>query len=297
MPIAILFSEYNDIVVYKIGKDRIEEKHGVILFYLESKTKRNQLIISIFTSVNQKKCSMKNMKKILVPVLILVFTVAFLSCKNNKTEKVESEEEMSMDMDTAVAAFEPFKLIVIKHKVADYDKWRKGYDAHDSVRQAYGISHYIIGRGMDEPNMVIVMDKMDDVVKAKEFSALPSLKEAMKNAGVMGKPEFAYYDVIRNDDSKTDIKDRLMVTHRVKDFDAWLKVYDDEGTIKRMEEGLIDRGMGRSVDDPNMVTVVFAISDMAKANANINSEEKKKLMTEAGVEGAPEMFFYKLEDM
>jgi hypothetical protein len=33
-----------------------------------------------------------------------------------------------------------------------------------------------------------------------------------------------------------------MVTHR-KDFDAWLKVYDEEGTIKRMEEGLIDRGL------------------------------------------------------
>lgn len=240
---------------------------------------------------------MKNVKKILVPVLLLVFTVAFLSCKKDKTGKMETEEEMPMDTVAEAAAFSPFKVIVIKHKVADYDKWRKEYDAHDSVRQAYGISHYVIGRGMDDRNTVMVIDKMNDVMKAKEFSAMPSLKEAMKKAGVTGSPEFAYYEVIRNDESKINLKDRLMVTHRVKDFDAWVKVYDAEGVAKRMEEGLIDRGMARSVDDPNMVTLVFAISDMDKAKASINSEEKKKLMTEAGVEGAPQMFYYKLEDM
>lgn len=238
---------------------------------------------------------MKKVKIILVPVLILVFTVAFLSCKNNKTEKVESEEEMTMDT-ASVTMFEPFKVIMIKHTVANYDKWRKEYDAHDSVRQAYGISHFVIGRGMEDPNKIIIIDKMTDVMKAKEFSALPSLKGVMKKAGVMGVPEFAYYDVIRNDDSKIDIKDRLMVTHHVKNFDAWLKVYDAEGMTKRMEEGLIDRGMAQSIDDPNMVTLVFAISDMKKARASITSEAKKKLMMEGGVEGAPQLFYYILED-
>ena len=239
---------------------------------------------------------MKNVKRKILPVLILIFAITFLSCKNNKTEKEESGEEMPMDTVSVAAVMEPFKVIVIKHKVANYDKWRKEYDAHDSVRVAHGISHFVIGRGMDDPNTIIVIDKMNDVMKAKEFSALPSLKGAMKKAGVMGVPEFAYYDVIRNDDSKINIKNRLMVTHRVKDFDAWLKVYDAEGMAKRMEEGLIDRGMARGIDDPNMVTLVFAISDMDKAKASINSEEKKKLMTEAGVEGAPQMFYYKLED-
>jgi len=246
--------------------------------------------------INLKNNSMKNLKKILSLLLIVVITVAFLSCKNNKTEVVESEEGISMDTDTVVAAFEPFKLIVIKHKVADYNKWRKEYDSHDSVRQAYGITHFVVGRGMDDPNTIIVMDKMNDVVKAKEFSAMPNLKEAMKIAGVIGKPEFGYYQVIRNDDSKINSKDRLMVTHRVKDFDIWLKVYDTEGMAKRMEDGLVDRGIARSIDDPNMVTVVFAISDLEKVKASIASEAKRNLMKEAGVEGAPQMLFYKLED-
>ena len=239
---------------------------------------------------------MRNIKNFLKPVLILVFTVAFLSCKNNKTEKTEPEEAKAMDTTSAVAVFEPFQVIVIKHKVADYEKWRKGYDAHDSVRKAYGISHYMIGRGIDDPNTIVVINKFSDVQKAKEFSMLPNLKEAMKKAGVISKPEFYYYDVIRNDDTQISERNRLKVTHRVKDFDAWLKVYDAEGTAKRMEEGLIDRGMARSIDDPNMVTLVFAVTDMEKAKASINSEAKKKLMMDAGVEGAPQMFFYKIVD-
>jgi len=236
---------------------------------------------------------MKNSKRLWMSVLVIVFTVVFFSCKNNKAEKVEEVSTME-EVDTASTAFMPFKVIVIKHDVADYNKWRLAYDAHDSVRMTYGISHFVIGRGMDNPNTIMVIDKMDDVNKAKDFSMLPSLKDAMKKAGVLNTPKFGFYEVIRNDNSKINLKDRLMVTHRVKDFDAWLKVYDEEGIIKRMEGGLIDRGMARNIDDPNIVTIVFAISDIDKAKALIKSEEQKKVMMDAGVEGVPEMFFYKL---
>lgn len=226
---------------------------------------------------------------------MVFFIVAVFSCKNDKKEVKEEVPKME-EMNTSSMPFKPFKIIGIKHKVADYELWRMGYDAHDSVRKAYGITHFVIGRGMDDPNTVIIMDKMEDVKKAKEFSVLPNLKQTMAKAGVIGIPEFSFYEVIREDNSKINLRDRLMVTHRVKDFDAWLKVYDAEGIDKRMAEGLIDRGMARGIDDPNMVTLVFAISDLEKAKASINSEAKKKLMTEAGVEGKPEMFYYKLVD-
>ena len=239
---------------------------------------------------------MEYIKKFLTPVLLLVFMVTFLSCKKDKTEK---EEEPKKEEDTTMVAnpvFMSFDVIVIKHQVADYNKWLKAYNAHDSIRQSYGITHFVIGRGMENENMIIVINKLNDIKKAKEFSTLPSLKEAMKKADVMGVPIFSFYNVIRNDDSTINLKDRLMVSHKVKDFDTWLNVYDSEGTSKRMEEGLIDRGMARSVDDPNMVILVFAISDMEKAKAAMNSPEKKKLMMQAGVEGAPELFYYKLVD-
>ncbi len=84
-----------------------------------------------------------------------------------------------------------------------------------------------------------------------------------------------------------------MVTHKVKDFDAWLKVYDGEGKATRASQGMVDRVLARGIDDPNIVHIVFAVTDMAKAKAAISSEAKKKLMTSAGVEGPPTIEFYK----
>ena len=109
-----------------------------------------------------------------------------------------------------------------------------------------------------------------------------------------GAPTFSYIDVVRNDDTKIDQKERLMVVHKVKNYNAWLKVYDGEGKETRAANGLIDRGLGRGVNDSNMVYIVFAITDMAKAKARLSSPELKKIMTDAGVEGAPKSFFYRI---
>jgi hypothetical protein len=48
------------------------------------------------------------------------------------------------------------------------------------------------------------------------------------------------------------------------------------------------------VDDTKAVTLILEISDLEKLKASVKSEEQKKLMIEAGVEGVPEMFYYKL---
>jgi hypothetical protein len=100
--------------------------------------------------------------------------------------------------------------------------------------------------------------------------------------------------VIRDDNSPIEQKERLIVAHHVKDFDAWLKAFDGEGKEARASYGLLDRGLARGVDDPNMVYVLFAVTDIAKAKARSSSPELKKLMTDAGVDGPPTVSFYKL---
>ncbi len=74
---------------------------------------------------------------------------------------------------------------------------------------------------------------------------------------------------------------------------CWLKVFDQEGTESRAGQGLIDVVLARGIADSNVVFLVFNIKDMAKAKASIFSEEKKKLMMSAGVEGTPKIEFYK----
>jgi len=113
----------------------------------------------------------------------------------------------------------------------------------------------------------------------------------MEKGGVLSKPVIQFFHVIRFN-PKSKEKQWVRVTHRVKDFDAWLKVFDNEGTENRASQGLIDVALGRGIDDPNIVALVFDIKDMTKAKASIFSEEKKKLMMSAGVEGKPDIKFY-----
>ncbi|MFZ1677758.1 MAG: hypothetical protein WBP41_00285 [Saprospiraceae bacterium] len=184
----------------------------------------------------------------------------------------------------------PYKAMLIRHQVSDYANWKVGFMAHDSMRSAYGIKSLAVGRGKDDQNTVIVLSEISDIQKAKDFAASPGLKEAMVKAGVTGTPTIEYINVIRDDTTTIPQNDRVMVSHHVKDFDTWLKAFDGEGKATRAANGIVDRGMARGIDDPNMIYLLFAITDMAKADARMQSEDLKKIMTDAGVDGAPSFF-------
>ena len=44
------------------------------------------------------------------------------------------------------------------------------YDGHDSARLANGMHNYVIARGVDDSNTVMVAIKADDISKAKAFA-------------------------------------------------------------------------------------------------------------------------------
>ncbi|MFI5187750.1 MAG: methyltransferase dimerization domain-containing protein [Chitinophagales bacterium] len=67
-----------------------------------------------------------------------------------------------------------------------------------------------------------------------------------------------------------------------------------EGKDTRAANGLIDRGRAKGVDDPNLVYILFAISDMTKAKARFSSPDSKKIMTDVDVDSAPVVNFYKV---
>jgi quinol monooxygenase YgiN len=226
-------------------------------------------------------------KKQLFNVLLFCVVMGIFSCNGND-DAVNTDDIKPITNETPV-----FKVLAIRHPVADFDKWLKAYQEHDSVRQAYGISHMYIGRDITNPSNVLVIDRIQDVEKAKEFAQLPQLAEVMKDAGVTGEPEFAYVDVLRSDTSNKS-NNRVMISHKVSDWDSWLKAYDEEGSQTRKQHGLTDVGLGRSIENPELVYVVFAVDDMEKAKARISSDELKQLMMSAGVEGEPEIFWYKI---
>jgi len=79
--------------------------------------------------------------------------------------------------------------LLIRHKVADFAKWEPLYEGHRSARDAAGLKDRLVLRGLDNPNEIVLLFEVGDVIKARTFAASPSLKAAMEKAGVVDKPD------------------------------------------------------------------------------------------------------------
>ena len=235
---------------------------------------------------------MKNNQSLSIKASAIAILFCAIGC-NAPAKEAEAKKEAPKAVEAVVPApFVPFKVMSVTQNVKDFDVWKKSYDEHESMRLASGLTKLAVCRDMDSPNKVYVFVKAADIQKAKDFAANKDLKEAMQKGGVVGIPTFLYVDIVRFEESPTTNKGRVRIGHKVKDYDIWLKAYDAEGKETRTKNGLIDRAVSRDISDPNMVYVTFAISDLAKAKARINDPALKKLMTDAGVIGAPVINFY-----
>ena len=236
--------------------------------------------------------------RFLATTLAASMSLFLFSCGSGDSEK-KPEDKMPDSTQTKTTETpppppaKPADLMVIQHKVANYAKWKPAYESHDSVRLANGLSNYVIARGLEDSNMVLVALKMSDIEKAKAMAASPEMKDRMKKGGVIGMPTINYLEQVWQDTTTIPQTARVRVSHKVKDWTAWKKEFDDHKQA-RMDAGLIDRVVGHTIGDDHMVSLVFAITDMAKAKAFMNSKDLKDKMTAAGVEGPPTVFFYNI---
>lgn len=194
---------------------------------------------------------------------------------------------------TSTIVTTPQDMVVVLHKVTNFEKWMPAYDAHDSVRMANQVHSYVIGRGVKDSNMVLVAMKVDDMAKAKAFAKDPDLKKAMQKGGVTGAPSFSFVTMTYQDTAMIDSDIRASSKFTVKDWDAWQKTFEQhrkEGT----DNGLSVRAYGHDVDDNHKVTLVTAITDSAKANAFWKSDLLKQRRAEAGVTSEPERFIFRV---
>ncbi len=215
------------------------------------------------------------------------------SGKDKKTDETITDSTATKTETTVTTPSGPTSIMIVRHKVADYDKFKTGYDSYDSMRLASGLHNYVIARGTEDPNMVLVAVTMDNVDKAKAFAASPDLKAKMKEVGVTGPPVIDFLESVMNDTTAIQATIRVMVRSKVKDWDAWKKSFDGHKQA-RMDAGLTDRVISHSVGDTHNVTLVFAVADMEKAKTFMNSQDLKDKMKEAGVDGPPDFFFYKI---
>ena len=82
----------------------------------------------------------------------------------------------------------------------------------------------------------------------------------------------------------------LFVRHTVADYATWRKAYDSFGPVQK-QMGVKAQAVYQSADDPNDVTVTHEFDTLEEARAMVNSTDLREKMREAGVTGAPTVWF------
>ena len=80
----------------------------------------------------------------------------------------------------------------------------------------------------------------------------------------------------------------LLISHEVKDYDAWKKGFDDNAPAR--DAGGFELGfVGRDETRPNLVHAGFRVPSVEAAKAFLANPELKAAMAAAGVIGAPDI--------
>ena len=82
--------------------------------------------------------------------------------------------------------------MIVKHRVANFDKWKVAFDSMDKVRKEHGWTGYSVHRDATDPNVVVIVNRVKDLAGAKQYGGSPGLREAMAKGGVQGPPEITF---------------------------------------------------------------------------------------------------------
>jgi hypothetical protein len=83
-------------------------------------------------------------------------------------------------------------ILIVQHKVRDYEAWKSVFDEHQAVRTRYGASGHELYRGLEDPNDITVVNHFPSKEQAEAFAADLSLKEAMERGGVVSEPRITW---------------------------------------------------------------------------------------------------------
>jgi hypothetical protein len=75
--------------------------------------------------------------------------------------------------------------LLVRHKVADFSKWKPVYDDHLPARQKAGLKKVYLLRNIDDPHEVVLLFEAEDVQRARDFAASADLRETMQQSGVV----------------------------------------------------------------------------------------------------------------
>jgi len=241
-------------------------------------------------------------KQILKATFLSCVVPFFIGCSGGSTDNSEQaatdqavEEVVAESTESTETEIDISQIFIVWHEVADYDAWKVVYDGNSDAIRNGGMTQLVIGRDDDNQNNVFVAHMVNDLEAARVFVESDDLKAKMEEGGVSEPEVLTFIDVVSYVGPQPDILERMLVRHRVADWDAWSAAFEADGpTIN--ESGLSMLLLGTDVDDSNVVNIAFVVHDQEKAEAYMNSDELKQKMADAGVEGEADVKFFTISE-
>jgi hypothetical protein len=83
-------------------------------------------------------------------------------------------------------------ILIVEHKVRDYDSWKQVFDEHETVRRQHGSTGHLLYRGTDDPNLVTLVVQFPSRESVNAFLDDPTLGPAMERGGVESEPRITF---------------------------------------------------------------------------------------------------------
>jgi hypothetical protein len=180
--------------------------------------------------------------------------------------------------------------LTVVHEVKDFGAWKPIYDADAGNRAAAGLTDLMVVRGGANPNNVALMFGVSDRAKAQAMMQSPKLRETMEGAGVIGPPTARFR---QGAFTKKDSANYLTINCTVSSFDTFKNGFAMDAA-DRKNASLTDLGVLQAVENPNDLLLVWAVGDVARATAFLNSPDlAAHQVKNAGLVGKPDAHFWK----
>lgn len=79
--------------------------------------------------------------------------------------------------------------VLVRHKVADFTKWKPVYDAHLPARKTAGLKELHLWHNLENASEIIMLFEAGDIKKVREFFTDPDVAKTIKKSGVVDKPD------------------------------------------------------------------------------------------------------------
>jgi heme-degrading monooxygenase HmoA len=83
---------------------------------------------------------------------------------------------------------------IMRGRVESFEKFLSTFTAHEDKRRASGMRAASVARDAQDPSVVVVQARWDDMAAAKKFLSSDWMREAMKSAGVQS-PEVHFVEI------------------------------------------------------------------------------------------------------